>query len=208
MKENEQMWIHTGNPRQFLWFTVVVVTFSSKSSTISMIVFRNVSLSRRKSTTRFAGSRFFRREVTLFIGHETTTHILQTKINEKKKSLRSADLTTIVLLEYYNHSTTTTPPPPQHTTTRLTTTRQTTPQNTCSNSFCVRRVICYSTNGPRPVCSGFQGKSDFCVQREPTKRVNIVSESKEKRVVTEKRERDRHVKRDRMKRERQTCEER
>ena len=40
------------------------------------------------------------------------------------------------------------------------------------------RVIRHSTNGPRPVHSGFQGKSDFCVQRErePTDRVNIVRE--------------------------------
>ena len=90
--------------------------FSSKSSTISMILFRNVSLSRGKSTTRFAGSAFFRRKVTIFIGRETKTHILQTKINGKK-TLRSADLTIIILLEYYNHSTTTTTPPTTTTTT-------------------------------------------------------------------------------------------
>ena len=57
--------------------------FSSKSSTISMILFRNVSLSRGKSTTRFAVSRFFRRKVSIFIGRETKTHILPMKINEK-----------------------------------------------------------------------------------------------------------------------------
>ena len=43
----------------FQGFTVVVVTCSSKSSTISMILFRNVSLSRGKSATRFGGSAFF-----------------------------------------------------------------------------------------------------------------------------------------------------
>ena len=57
--------------------------FSSKSSTISMILFRNVSLSRRKSTTRFGVSPFFRGKVTIFIGRETKIHILPTKINEK-----------------------------------------------------------------------------------------------------------------------------
>ena len=49
-----------------------------------MILFRNVSLSRGKSTTRHGGSAFFRRKVTIFIGRETKTHILPTKINEKK----------------------------------------------------------------------------------------------------------------------------
>ena len=60
-----------------------------------------------KSTTRFGRSAFFRRKVTIFIGRETTTHILLTKINEKN-SPRSAPLTIIFLLEKYNHSTTTT----------------------------------------------------------------------------------------------------
>ena len=53
------------NPRRFPGFTVVVVTFFvKKSSTMSMILFRNVSLSRGKSTTRFGVSPFFRRKVT------------------------------------------------------------------------------------------------------------------------------------------------
>ena len=49
-----------------------------------LILFRNVSLSRGKSTTRFGWSSFFRRKVTIFIGRETKTHILPTKMNEKK----------------------------------------------------------------------------------------------------------------------------
>ena len=49
-----------------------------------MVLFRNVSLSRGKSTTRFGGNRFFQGKVTIFIGRETKTHILPTKINEKK----------------------------------------------------------------------------------------------------------------------------
>ena len=102
MKKKRKMkkWIQTQNPRRFPGFTVVVVIFydeilddfqglplllqncSSKSSTISMILFRNVSLSRSKSTTRFG---FFRRKVTLFIGRETKIHIFQTKIDEKNR---------------------------------------------------------------------------------------------------------------------------
>ena len=57
-----------------------------------MLLFRNVSRSRGKSITRFAGSPFFTRKVTIFIGRETKTHIVPTKMNEKN-SLRSADLT-------------------------------------------------------------------------------------------------------------------
>ena len=49
-----------------------------------MILFRNVSLSRGKSTTRFAGSPFFRRKVTIFIGRETKTHIFPTKIEQQQ----------------------------------------------------------------------------------------------------------------------------
>ena len=45
--------------------------------------------------------------MTIFIGHETQTLFLPTKINEKK-SLRSADLTIIILSKYYKHSQTTT----------------------------------------------------------------------------------------------------
>ena len=72
--------------------------FSSKSLAIFMILFRNVSLSQRKPTTYFGRSRFFRRKVTKFIGRETKTHILPTKM-KRKNSLRSALPTTIVLLE-------------------------------------------------------------------------------------------------------------
>ena len=75
-KKNEEIWIHTQNSQRFPWFTVVVVvTFFVKSSTISMILFWNVSLSRGKSTTRIAGSRLFRRKVTIFIERETKIHI-------------------------------------------------------------------------------------------------------------------------------------
>ena len=47
-----------------------------------------------------------------------------------------------------------------------------TPQNTYTNSFCMKRAIRPPTNGPRPVHSGFQGKSDFCVPRERKSRLN------------------------------------
>ena len=55
----------------------------AKSSTISMIVFRNVSLSRRKSTARFGKSPFFKRKAAIFIGCEKQTHISPKKIDEK-----------------------------------------------------------------------------------------------------------------------------
>ena len=47
MKKNEEIWLHTQNPRRFQGFTVVVVTFFVESSTISMILFRNVSFQRK-----------------------------------------------------------------------------------------------------------------------------------------------------------------
>ena len=81
--KNEEICIHTQNPRRFPGFSVVVVIFSSKSSTISMILFRNVSLSRGKSTTRFGRSPFFRRKVTIFSGRETQIHTHPKKIDEK-----------------------------------------------------------------------------------------------------------------------------
>ena len=56
-------------------------------------------LSPRKSTTRFAGHRFFRGKVTIFIGRETKTHILSTKINE---TIRQGQSPSRVI----NHSTT------------------------------------------------------------------------------------------------------
>ena len=53
------------NPRRFPWFCF------------------GMCLSRGKSTTRFGEAPIFRRKETIFIGREKT-HILQTKINEKK----------------------------------------------------------------------------------------------------------------------------
>ena len=105
--ENEEIWIHKQNLRRFPEFTVVVVAFfSSKSSTISMILFRNVSLSLGKSTTRFGGSPLFRRKVTFFIGRETKIHIFLTKIDEKIAKVRPSDNN--YSFRIINHSTTTT----------------------------------------------------------------------------------------------------
>ena len=70
-----------------------------------MILFRNVSLSRRKSTTRFGRSPFFRRKVAMFIGRETKTHFTdenQRKID--KVSASNNNYSCIII----NHSTTTT----------------------------------------------------------------------------------------------------
>ena len=75
---------HTQNLRRYPGFTVVVVTFFVEILDDFHDFFRNVSLSRGKSTTRFGWSPFFRRKVTIFIGRETKTHISPTKINEQK----------------------------------------------------------------------------------------------------------------------------
>ena len=78
-------------------FTVVVVTFFVESSTISMILFRNVSLSRGKSTTRFGkgkGVIVFPKKSGNFHWTRNKTHSLPTK-----NSLKSAHLTIIILLE-------------------------------------------------------------------------------------------------------------
>ena len=57
----------------------------AKSSTISMILFRNVSLFPEENQQPvLGGNRFFQRKGTIFIGRETKPHILPTKMNEKK----------------------------------------------------------------------------------------------------------------------------
>ena len=53
------------------------------SSTISMILFRNVSLPSGKSTTRFGVSPFFLRKVTIFIGRETKHTFYRRKFTKK-----------------------------------------------------------------------------------------------------------------------------
>ena len=50
--------------------------------------------------------------------------------------------------------------------------------------FCMKRAIRQPRNGSRPTHSGIQGKSEPCVQREPTGRVLIV-------IVVKGRKRDR-----------------
>ena len=72
-----------------------------------MILFRNVSLSRWKSTTRFGCQRFSegKWQFSLDVKQKPTFYIRK---STKKKSPRSADLTIIVLLEYCNHYSTTT----------------------------------------------------------------------------------------------------
>ena len=78
-KKNEEIWLHTQNPLRFPGFTVVVVTFSVEIlDDFHEFASECVSF-QRKSTTRFAVSRFFRRKVTIFIGRETKTHIYQRK---------------------------------------------------------------------------------------------------------------------------------
>ena len=72
-----------------------------------MISFWNVSLSRGKPTTRFAGSTFLRRTVTIFIGRETKTHILQTKLNEKIEVSLSNNNYSLTIKKPFNNNTTT-----------------------------------------------------------------------------------------------------
>ena len=83
-KRNEKKRIHTQNPRRFPGFTVVVVTFLVKIlDDFHDFVSECVSFPRKINNPFWGGNRFFRRKVTIFIGHETKTHILPTKINEK-----------------------------------------------------------------------------------------------------------------------------
>ena len=81
----KNIWLHTQNPRRFPGFTVVEVTFFVEIINDSHDVFRNVSLSQRKSTTRFVGGHSFSEEkVAIVSGRGTKTHILPPKINEHK----------------------------------------------------------------------------------------------------------------------------
>ena len=74
-KKNEKNWIHTQNPRRFPGFTVVVVTF-----------FVKILDDFHDFVSECVVTFFSRRKVTIFIGHETKTHIfLLTKIDEKNR---------------------------------------------------------------------------------------------------------------------------
>ena len=90
----EWVWIHTQNPRRFPGFTVVIVTFFVKIlDDFHDFVSECVSF-QRKMNNPFCGLTVFQKKRTNFIGCETKTHILPTKVNDK-----NADLTTIILLE-------------------------------------------------------------------------------------------------------------
>ena len=63
LRDFQGFWLCTQNPRRFQRVCRCCANFFSKtSSTMSMILFRNVSLSRGKSTTRFGGSQRFSKE--------------------------------------------------------------------------------------------------------------------------------------------------
>ena len=82
-EKNEEIWIHTQNPRRFPGFTVVVVTlFFEILDDFHDFVSECVSLPRKINNPCFCVSPFFRRKVAIFIRRETKTHILPTKINE------------------------------------------------------------------------------------------------------------------------------
>ena len=88
MKKERKMkkWIHTQNPRRFPGFTVVVVVtlFVKILDDFHDFVSECVSFP-RKINNPFWVVIVFRRKVTIFIGHETKTHILPTKMNEKNR---------------------------------------------------------------------------------------------------------------------------
>ena len=95
-EEDEEIWFLTQNHRRILGFSFDVVTFVVKSSTISMILFRNVSFP-KKINNPFWVSPFFRRKVTNFIGRETKTHIFTNENQRKRNSPMSVPLTIIIL---------------------------------------------------------------------------------------------------------------
>ena len=95
---------HTGGSRQDTHGTPVLLIPSTAITTFVEIlddyddfVSECVSFPRTINNPFWGLSPFFQRKVTLFIGRETKTHILHSKINEK--SLWSAPPTIIVLLE-------------------------------------------------------------------------------------------------------------
>ena len=98
-KKNEEIWFHTQNPRRFPGFTVVVVTFFVKIlDDFHDFVSECVSFSRKINNPFWGVIVFPKKSDIFFIGRETKTHILPTKINEKN-SLRSVPPTIIFLLE-------------------------------------------------------------------------------------------------------------
>ena len=95
-KKNEKNWIHTQNHRRFPGFTVVVVTFFRQNPLrfpwfcfgMSPRLFPDENQQPVLVCNRFSEEKW---QFSLDVP-ETKTHILQTKMNDKK-SLRSAHLT-------------------------------------------------------------------------------------------------------------------
>ena len=84
-KKNEEIWIHTQNPRRFPGFTVVVVTSFVKIIEYFHDFVSECLFPEENQQPVLWGSAFFRRKVAIFIGRETKTHIKPTKINEKNR---------------------------------------------------------------------------------------------------------------------------
>ena len=96
-----------GYTDDFQGLPLLLKLFSSKSSTISMILFRNVSLFPEENQQPVLGGHRFSKEKCQFsLDLKQKTHFSHKKTDEK--SLRSAPLSIIIHLEKYNHSTTTT----------------------------------------------------------------------------------------------------
>ena len=98
--------LHTQNLRRIPGFTVVAVTFFVELiDDFHDFVSECVSFPKKiNNPFRVVGHRFFRRKMTFFIGRETKTHILPTKINEKGPLTSYNNYSFRII----NHSTTTT----------------------------------------------------------------------------------------------------
>ena len=84
--KNEEIWLHTQNPRRFPRFTVVVdvVFFCRNPRRFTWFCFGMCLFPEENKQPIFGRSPFFRSKLTILIGRETKTHNLQTKVNEKK----------------------------------------------------------------------------------------------------------------------------
>ena len=83
-KISEFFCLQTQNPRRFPGFAVVVVTFFNEIHDDLHDLFSEcVFFQKKKSTTNLGVSLFFKGTVTISVGRETKTHILQKKIVEQ-----------------------------------------------------------------------------------------------------------------------------
>ena len=82
MKTNEEISLHTQNPRRFLGFAVVVVTFFYEITDDFHDFSECVSFLKKINNQFWEVAVFFWGKVTIFTGRESKTHIWPTKIDE------------------------------------------------------------------------------------------------------------------------------